>query len=159
MGSIFNYTTDFNRVMKPDVSELNLPPLRKSVEKVCFIYIIFHGVSRGYETVSISRVYKPAASSAAIGLHSKPIATTSIDEQLCLHGSGCHARRRRLSACRPRLSRPRMSQALDPARSASILAVQCSCSWVESRDRACVSEPPTRWKRSGLYPLPKSGQR
>ena len=56
MGSIFNYTTDFNRVMKPDVSELNLPPLRESAEKVCFIYIMFHGVSRGYETVSISRV-------------------------------------------------------------------------------------------------------
>src|ERR1700730_7637890 len=35
---------------------------------------------------------------------------------------------------------------LDPARSVSILGVQCSCSWVESRDRACVSEPPTRWK-------------
>src|SRR6516165_1767413 len=45
-----------------------------------------------------------------------------------------------------------MSQALDPAGSASILAVQCSCSWVESRDRACVSEPPTRWKRTDLYP-------
>src|SRR3984893_11327393 len=35
---------------------------------------------------------------------------------------------------------------LDPARSVSILGVQCSCSWVESRDRACVSEPPMRWK-------------
>ena len=56
MGSIFNYTTDFNRVMKSDVSKLNLPPLRESAEKVCFIYIMFHGVSRGYETVSISRV-------------------------------------------------------------------------------------------------------
>ena len=56
MGSIFNYTTDFNRVMKSDVSKLNLPPLRESAEKVCFIYLMFHGVSRGYETVSISRV-------------------------------------------------------------------------------------------------------
>src|SRR6516164_5116985 len=45
-----------------------------------------------------------------------------------------------------------MSRALDCARSVSILAVQCSCSWVESRDRACVSEPPTRWERTGLYP-------
>ena len=52
---------------------------------------------------------------------------------------------------------PRMPQALDPGRSASILGVQCSCSLVESRDRACVSEPPTRWKRTGLYPLPTFG--
>ena len=44
------------------------------------------------------------------------------------------------------LARPRMPQALDPGRSASISGVQCSCSWVESRDRVCVSEPPTRWK-------------
>src|SRR6516165_10851355 len=51
-----------------------------------------------------------------------------------------------------------MSRALDCARSVSILAAQCSCSWVESRDRACVSEPPTRWERTGLYPLPTSGQ-
>ena len=28
----------------------------------------------------------------------------------------------------------------------SILAAQCSCPSVESRDRACESEPPTRWK-------------
>src|SRR5215469_5625095 len=51
---------------------------------------------------------------------------------------------------------PRMPQALDPGRSASILGAQCSCSLVESRDRACVSEPPPRWKRTGLYPLPTS---
>src|SRR5262249_41856726 len=39
-----------------------------------------------------------------------------------------------------------MPQALDPGRSASILDLQCSYSWVESRDRACVSEPRTRWE-------------
>ena len=37
MGSILTYTTDFNRATKPDVSEVNLPPLRESAEKVCFI--------------------------------------------------------------------------------------------------------------------------
>ena len=61
MGSIFNYTTDFNRVTKPDVSEVNLTLLRESAEKVCFIYIVFHGVSRGYETVSIGRVMRPSS--------------------------------------------------------------------------------------------------
>src|SRR5215475_15447247 len=45
-----------------------------------------------------------------------------------------------------------MPQVLDSGRSASISGVQCSCSSVELRDRACVSEPPTRWKRTGLYP-------
>ena len=46
------------------------------------------------------------------------------------------------------LGRSRRGQrlTLDLGRSASILGEQCSCSWVESRDRACVSEPPTRWK-------------
>ena len=44
------------------------------------------------------------------------------------------------------LPRPRMPQALDLGRSASILDVQCSCFSVESRDRACESEPPMRWK-------------
>ena len=55
-------------------------------------------------------------------------------------------------------SRLRMPQALDFGGSTSISGMQCSCSSVESRDRACVSEPPTRWKRTGLYPLPTSGQ-
>src|SRR5216683_5352651 len=46
------------------------------------------------------------------------------------------------------LGRSRRGQrlTLEPGGSASILGAQCSCSWVESRDRACVSEPPTRWK-------------
>jgi hypothetical protein len=55
-------------------------------------------------------------------------------------------------------SRPGCRRHLIPPGSVSISAVQCSCSWVESRDRACVSEPPTWWKRTDLYPLPTSGQ-
>src|SRR6516164_253156 len=31
MGPIFNFTTDFNRVTKQDVTEVNLPPLREIV--------------------------------------------------------------------------------------------------------------------------------
>ena len=58
----------------------------------------------------------------------------------------------------PDAARPRMPQALDFGPSTSISVEQCSCSSVELRDRACVSEPPTRWKRTGLYPLPTSGQ-
>src|SRR5262249_17555159 len=38
-----------------------------------------------------------------------------------------------------RFGGPIMPLALDPVRSASILGVQCSCSSVEPRDRACVT--------------------
>jgi hypothetical protein len=38
-------------------------------------------------------------------------------------------------------------------RCASILGVQCSCFLVESRDLACVSEPPTRWKAGPVFIL------
>ena len=91
MGPIFNFTTDFNCITKQDVSDVNLPPLRESSEKVCFIYIIFHGVSRGYETVYRSRLEARGFFRRAIGLRGKPIVMTSILEQLYLHGSGCHA--------------------------------------------------------------------
>src|SRR5215472_19104380 len=93
MGPIFNCTTDFNRVTKQDVSDVNLPPLRESSEKVLFIYVIFHEVSRGYETVYRSYLEGCSFFRRAIGLRSKPIAMTSILEQLCLHGSCCHALR------------------------------------------------------------------
>src|SRR6516225_6157639 len=82
MGSIFNFTTDFDRVMNQDVSEINLPPLRESAEKACFIYIIFHGVSHGDETVYRSRLEPCSFFRRAIGLHIRPIAMTSILERL-----------------------------------------------------------------------------
>src|SRR6516162_7531274 len=44
MGPIFNFTTDFNRVTKQDVSDVNSPPLRESSEKVLFY---LHPSSRG----------------------------------------------------------------------------------------------------------------
>ena len=44
MGSIFNYTTDFNRVTKPDVSEVNLP-LLKEIGRESLFYL--HHFSRG----------------------------------------------------------------------------------------------------------------
>ena len=56
MGSIFNSTTHFNRVTKQDVSDTNLPPPRESTQRFCFIYIIFHGISRGDETLYRSRL-------------------------------------------------------------------------------------------------------
>ena len=91
MRPMFNFTTDFNRITKQDVSDVNLPPLRESTEKVCFIYIIFHGVSRGYETVYRSRLEACSFFRRAIGLRGKPIVMISVLEQLSLHGSGCHA--------------------------------------------------------------------
>jgi len=81
MGSIFNFTTDFDRVMNQDVSEINLPPLRESAEKACFIYIIFHGVSHGDETVYRSRLEPCSFFRRAIGLHIRPIAMTSAQTQ------------------------------------------------------------------------------
>src|SRR6516225_6937964 len=91
MGSIFNSTTHFNRITKQDVSDVNLLPLRESSKKVCFIYIIFHRVSRGYKTVYRSRLEACSFFRRATGLRGKPIVMTSILKQLCLHGSGCHA--------------------------------------------------------------------
>jgi hypothetical protein len=116
MGSIFNFTTDFDRVMNQDVSEVNLPPLRESAEKACFIYIIFHGVSHGDETVYRSRLEPCSFFRRAIGLHIKPIAMTSILERLCLHGSGYHAFRDLAgsSSFAPIKGRPAVSISLRP---------------------------------------------
>jgi hypothetical protein len=77
MGPIFDFTTDFNPVTKQDVSDVNLPPLRESLGKVCFIYIIFHGVFRGYETVYRSSLEACSFFRRAIGLRSKSIAMVS----------------------------------------------------------------------------------
>ena len=92
MGPIFNFTTDFNRITKQDVSDVNLPPLREFVrESLFYLHHFFHEVSRGYETVYRSRLEACSFFRRAVGLRGKPIVMTSILEQLCLHGSGCHA--------------------------------------------------------------------
>ena len=91
MGPIFNFTTDFNRVTKQDVSDVNSPPLREASEKVLFY---LHPSSR-----VLSRI-RDRLSFASRGLqHLPPRDRPSqqadrndrILKQLCLHGSGCHA--------------------------------------------------------------------
>jgi hypothetical protein len=75
MGSIFNFTTDFNRVMKQDVSEVDLPPLRESAEKACFIYIFFHGVPRRDETfrdLAGSSSFAPIKGRPAVSISLRP---------------------------------------------------------------------------------------
>ena len=93
MGPIFNFTTDFNRVTKQDVSDVNSPPLREASEKVLFY---LHPSSR-----VLSRI-RDRLSFASRGLqHLPPRDRPSqqadrndrILKQLCLHGSGCHALR------------------------------------------------------------------
>ena len=63
MGPIFNFTTDFNRVTKQDVTEVNLSPLRESSEKVlCYL----HQFSRSLSWIRDCRVEKTAASFAPL---------------------------------------------------------------------------------------------
>ena len=78
MGPIFNFTTDFNCVTKQDLSDVNLPPLKRKF----VLFNDFHGVSRGYETVYRSRLEARSFFRRAIGLRGKPIVMTSILEQL-----------------------------------------------------------------------------
>ena len=112
MGPSFNFTTDFNRVTKQDVTEGNLPPLRESSEKVlCYLHH-FHGVSRGYEIVYRSRredcsffraiAMTPAGRRKSRRFHS--ITLLSIDQAGPSTAVGTFDRRRRFWCASPGLT-------------------------------------------------------
>src|SRR5262245_11951051 len=91
MGPIFNFTTDFNRVTKQDVSDVNFAS-SKRIDRESFV--LFTSFSRGLSWIR-DRLSVASRGLQLLPLRDWPSQQADRKDQhhraALLHGSGCHA--------------------------------------------------------------------